>query len=548
MNKIYTTRQIVTSLLVALGLTGATLTASAQEYDLVINNGRVMDPETLYDDVANVGIKDGRIVAVTKASISGKQSIDATGHVVAPGFVDTHFHWQAPLGYKIGLRDGLTSSMDLEEGCAGTTLGAWYEERIGKTAVNFGCASSHELARAIVLDELTDEDVSQGPMSALETRKNSGWSSTKPSLEQGNEILRIIDKGLQDGGIGIGSTAGYMRYGVTTREMYEVQKVGARWGRHTGVHTRFTPDDATFENLGAQEIIANALALDAPAVINHFNNPGWKLAHELLYKLQEQGFNVWGEIYPYAAGSTTLNAVFLKPENWIEKLGHRYEDTLADAATGEFYTQESYEEGLKNNPTKEIILYKMPEEDAVQWLRLKGTTMASDGMNAEPSFGPWETPLSELGSMHPRGAGARAASVRLARENDIPLMQIMAILSYNAAKYLGNTGLKAMQERGRIQEGMIADIVVFHPEKFTDNSTYQNGSLPSTGMKAVVVNGTVALEDDTVIMDAFAGQPIRYEPESKPRFEPVSEEAWEGMYMTATPHLESSEFESPKAN
>jgi len=546
MKTTFTTRRIVTSLLVAMGLTGATLTASAQDYDLVINNGRVMDPETLYDGVANVGIKDGRIVAVTKESISGKKSIDATGHVVAPGFIDTHFHWQAPLGYKIGLRDGLTSSMDLEEGCAGTTLGAWYEERIGKTAVNFGCASSHELARAIVLDGLTDEDVSQGPMSALETRKNSGWSSTKPSLEQGNEILRIIDKGLQDGGIGIGSTAGYMRYGVTTREMYEVQKVGARWGRHTGVHTRFTPDDATFENLGAQEIIANALALDAPAVINHFNNPGWKLAHELLYKLQEQGFNVWGEIYPYAAGSTTLNAVFLKPENWVEKLGHRYEDTLADAATGEFYTQESYEEGLKNNPTKEIILYKMPEEDAVRWLRLKGTTMASDGMNAEPSFGPWETPLSELGSMHPRGAGARAASVRLARENDIPLMQIMAILSYNAAKYLGNTGLEAMQERGRIQEGMIADIVVFHPEKFTDNSTYENGSLPSTGMKAVVVNGTVALEDDTVIMDAFAGQPIRYEPESEPRFEPVSEEAWEGMYMTATPPLEAGEFAKPE--
>jgi len=548
MSNICTTRKIATSLLFTLGLTGAASTASAQDYDLVINNGRVMDPETSYNNVANVGIKDGRIVAITKASISGRRTIDATDHVVAPGFIDTHFHWQAPLGYKIGLRDGLTSSMDIEEGCAGTTLGAWYEERIGKTAVNFGCASSHELARAIVLDGLTDEDVSQGPMSALETRKGSGWSLTQPSLEQGNEILRIIDKGLQDGGLGIGSTAGYMRNGVTTREMYEVQKVGARYGRHTAVHTRFTPDNATFENLGAQEIIANALALDAPATINHYNNPGWKLAHELMSKLQDRGFNIWGEIYPYAAGSTTLNAVFLKPENWVEKLGHRYEDTMADAETGEFYTQESYEAGLKKNPTKEIILYKMPEEDAVSWLRLKGTTMASDAMNAEPSFGAWETPLSELGNMHPRGAGARGASVRLARENDIPLMQIMAILSYNAAKHLGDTGLKAMQERGRIQEGMIADIVVFHPGKFTDNSTYQNGSLPSTGMKSVVVNGTVVLENDTIVMDVFPGQPIRFEPENKPRFEPVSEEAWEGMYMTGKTHLEEGEFASRHGN
>jgi len=519
--------------------------AAAQQYDVVITNGRVMDPETMYDDVANVGITDGRIVVITKNQISGKQTIDATGHVVAPGFIDTHFHWQAPLGYKIGLRDGLTSSMDIEEGCAGTTLGAWYEERIGKTAVNFGCASSHELARAIVLDDLTDADVSQGPMSALETRKRSGWSSTQPSLEQGNAILRIIDKGLQDGGLGIGSTLGYMRNGVTTREMYEVQRVGARYGRHTAVHTRFTPDDATFENLGAQEVIANALALNAPATINHYNNPGWKLVHELMSKLQDQGFNIWGEIYPYAAGSTTLNAVFLKPANWVEKLGHRYEDTMADAETGKFYTRESYEAGLKKNPTKEIILYKMPEEDAVRWLRLKGTTMASDAMNAEPSFGPWETPLSQLGNMHPRGAGARAASVRLARENDIPLMQIMAILSYNAAKYLGETGLTAMQERGRMQEGMVADIVVFHPDKFTDNATYQNGSIPSTGMKAVLVNGTVVLEDDAITSGVFPGQPIRFEPEAKPRFAPVSVEAWESMYMSGTPHLDKGEFAPP---
>ncbi len=502
----------------------------AEDYDVVILNGRVMDPETLYDSVANVGINDGRIVIITNDNIKGKETIKAKGHVVAPGFIDTHYHWQAPLGYKIGLRDGLTSSMDIEEGCAGTTLGAWYEERVGKTAVNFGCASSHELARALVLDDFTDADVSNGPLSALETRAASGWSLTRPSLEQGNEILRIIDKGLQDGGLGIGSTLGYMRDGVASREMYEVQKVAARYGRHTAVHTRFTPDSATFENLGAQEIIANALALNAPATINHYNNPGWALAHELISNLQAQGLNIWGEIYPYAAGSTTLNAVFLKPENWVEKLGHRYEDTMADAETGEFYTQESYEAGLKEDPTKEIILYKMPPEDAVSWLKLKGTTMASDAMAAEPINGAWETPLETLGNMHPRGAGARAISVRLARENDIPLMQIMSILSYNAAKHLGETGLKAMQERGRMQPGMVADIVVFHPEKFQDNSTYENGSIPSTGMKSVLVGGTVVLQDDKILADTFPGQPIRFEPEAKARFEPLDPDVWARTY------------------
>jgi len=511
--------------------------AQAQDYDLVISKGRVMDPETLYDDIANVGISGGRIVAISKEPLSGAEEIDATGHIVAPGFIDTHFHWQQPMGYSLGLRDGLTSSLDIEEGCAGTIVANWYEARACVTQANYGCASSHEQARAIVLDGFADQEILlHGPAAALETRKASGWSLTEADYDTGNEILRIIDKGLQDGALGIGSTLGYMRDGVTSREMFEVQKVGARYGRHTAVHTRFTPDNATFENLGLQEVIANALALDAPATINHYNNPGWRLGHEIIQRLQEQGYNIWGEIYPYAAGSTALNAVFLKPENWVERLGHSYEDTLQDPVTGDFYTLESYNEGVEETPTKEIVLYKMPQEDAAKWLTLRGTTMASDAMFAEPLMAPWNTPFEELGNTHPRTAGARGATLRIGRENDIPLMQILSILSYNAAHHLGRTGLKAMQERGRIQEGMVADIVVFDPETVTDNSTYDQGAIPSTGFKAVIVNGEVTVRDDE-LLEVFAGQPIRFEPEDKPRFEKVSEEAWNREFSTGMPEV-----------
>jgi N-acyl-D-glutamate deacylase len=81
---------------------------------------------------------------------------------------------------------------------------------------------------------------------------------------------------------------------------------------------------------------------------------------------------------------------------------------------------------------------------------------------------------------------------------------------------------------------MVADIVVFDPETFRDNSTYQKGAIPSTGMRAVIVNGQVTVRDD-VLLPVFAGQAIRFEPEAKPRFEPISVESWNAEFSTGMP-------------
>ncbi|MDX1421780.1 MAG: hypothetical protein R3322_01500, partial [Kiloniellales bacterium] len=87
--------------------------ALAQGYDIVILNGQVMDPETRYDATANVGVKDGRIAVITQEEISGAETIDASWHIVTAGFIDQHFHWTRPVGYKLALRDGVTTAMDL---------------------------------------------------------------------------------------------------------------------------------------------------------------------------------------------------------------------------------------------------------------------------------------------------------------------------------------------------------------------------------------------------------------------------------------------------
>ena len=532
----------LSSLCLCLLIFTVSFSVSAEEYDIAILNGRVMDVETNFDEVRNVGIKDGKIAVITDKEITGEETIDAKGHVVTAGFIDTHFHWTRPMGYKLGLRDGLTTAMDLELGTLGTYVDEWYKEREGKTQVNYGTASSQELARSLVLDGAEAHD-------APEAQKSRGagmnWANKKPTLKEGNEILKIIDQGLCDGAVGIGSTVGYMREGITAREMFETQKIAANYNRQTCVHLRYTPGNTTTEVNGAQEIIANALTLGAPVCINHFNNPGWELTHELLVSLQDRGYNAWGEIYPYAAGSTTINAVFLKPEVWIDELGNKYEDTLMDPVTNTFYTREKYEEVLKKDPATLVILYKMPEEDIVKWLSLPGVTMASDGMPIPGDFA-WDTPYEELPNMHPRGAGARGKSLRLGRENNIPLMQILAQLSYNSAKHLGAMGLESMKERGRMQEGMIADITIFDPEKVTDNATYQKGTLPTTGMPYVIVDGTVVVRDSEVLKDVYPGQPIRFKKEKQCRFEPITIEGWEERFMVSPADFSGLEGLSPE--
>ncbi|MDB4410019.1 hydrolase [Gammaproteobacteria bacterium] len=469
---------------------------------------------------------------ITEDQIVGTEAIDATGLVVAPGFIDGHQHCVEPYAYRLMVRDGRTTIMDLEIGAFGDKLDEWYKRREGNSPINYGAAVAHEFARAAVLDGFKDWKYLYTP-DAFYSRISDGWSKTRPTLEQGNEILKIMDEGLRQGGIGIGSTLGYMREGVSAREIYELQKLSGLYGRQISIHFRRTPGNDVDEVNGIQEMLANAAALGTPAIAAHFNNPGYNLVHELLVGMRGRGYNVWGEIYPYAAGSTALNAVFLEPEVWVKTLGYKYEETLQDVATGEFYTEKTRAEMLKKEPTRPVIVYKMPEEAIVDWIRLPGVAIGSDGMPLLPDEGlEWDTPYDDLPNTHPRFAGSFAKVLRLARENNIPLMQAVAMTSYNYAKPLGDMGLKSMQVRGRMQKDMVADITIFDPETVTDNATYEKGTLPSTGIPFVLVNGIVVMKESEPLKAFNAGQPIRFEPQKEGRFKLLSIDSWTQQFYT----------------
>jgi len=188
--------------------------AAAQNYDLVINNGRVMDPETNYDAVANVGITGGKIMAITKDKIEGKQTIDATGLVVSPGFIDTHYHAVEPFGVRMALRDGVTTGMDMEQGA--TSVAEWYEAK-DKSGwpINYGTTYMMIGARMMVHDPEVkiEEPIDLANMNQFinASAKDGvqGWSLTRSDIEQMNQVMQIMDEGLREGALGIGVGAAY---------------------------------------------------------------------------------------------------------------------------------------------------------------------------------------------------------------------------------------------------------------------------------------------------------------------------------------------------
>ena len=160
-------------------------------YDRVILAGRVMDPASTLDAVRNIGLSDGRIAVITMHPIRGRDTIDARGLVVAPGFIDLHAHGQTPETYRFQSLDGVTTSLELELGTS--NVDAWYRERSAGERINHGVSIGHIKVRmAVMHDSGTVMPVSDGAYRAA-------------SPAQIGEIVQRIEEGLEQGAVSIGA-------------------------------------------------------------------------------------------------------------------------------------------------------------------------------------------------------------------------------------------------------------------------------------------------------------------------------------------------------
>lgn len=466
-------------------------TIQAAQYDLVINNGRVLDPETNLDGIRDIGIRDGQIVRISEKSLPGENAIDATGLVVAPGFIDLHAHGQDVRSNHFQAADGVTTALELEQGVL--PVAAWLESRRNRSPIHYGAASGHLAAR---INLMTGLEVGNPVYLSSDDRsaaQNDDYADATLSAEQLEELVRSIDEGIREGGLGIGSGITYMP-GASHEEIYSLFKLAATYQVPLFTHIRQARYMGGDLLAPLQEVLADAAATGAPLHVVHINSSmdeSARLAMEMIRGMRERGIDVTTESYPYTAGSTRLESAL-------------FDDYQGDysqlqwTATGERLTKETFEEYRKEGGW--VIIHGR-NEDTNTWLVAQPDVMiASDGV---PFVGDFS---------HPRSAGtyARVLGHYVRDKQALPLMLAVQKMTLDPARRLESFA-PAMRRKGRVQEGMDADLTLFDPEEILDQATYSVPARTSAGIKHVLVNGQSVVRDGAIVPDVYPGQAIRSE-------------------------------------
>jgi N-acyl-D-glutamate deacylase len=484
----------------------AALLAQAQDYDIAINGGRVIDPETKLDAVRNIGIKDGKVVSVSEKPLTAKMTIDATGLIVAPGFVDLHAHGQSIAADRMQAFDGVTTTLELESG--NIHPDAWYKTQAKSGRVlNYGASVAWLATRQAAMRPFGTKGADPGV-------KGSNKVATEEQLKQ---ILEALEQGLKEGAIGIGCPAGYAPdHGY--KEMLAVHQLAARYKVPTFTHVRST--SASFDGpvQAYGELISYSVATGAHVHICHLNSTSGRdiaLAARLIQDSQKRGAKITVEAYPYGAGSTSIGSVVYSPEV-LKRQGVAFSDLEYQ---GKPLTQETYEKLRKESPGATVIshYFRLPRDqefldqsvlfpggiiasDAVQWI----DTQSKAYIRGEV----W--PLPATAFSHPRSASTFTKFlVEYVRDaNKETLLEGIARCAYRPAKILEDS-TPAFKNKGRIQPGRDADIIVFDLAGLKIRATFAEPNQHTLGVKHVFVNGVAVIADGELDTKAFPGKAVK---------------------------------------
>jgi N-acyl-D-aspartate/D-glutamate deacylase len=456
------------------------LAAAGETYEVVIANGRVMDPESGLDAIRNVGISGGKIRAISAKALTGKQTIDAKGLVVAPGFIDLHQHGQDAENYAAKAADGVTTALELEVGVA--DVDSWYTEREGKALINYGASVGHIPVRMAVMHD---------PGQLLPSGDAAHREATPAELEK---IISLLEKGLQRGALAVGLGPAYTE-AATNWEITQVFRAAAKYHASCHVHIRSVLPGTAGNFGGFEEVMAAAAITGAPLHIVHIQSTaGPNVVQELqmISEARVRGMDVTTESYPYTMGMTSIqSALFDGKDNEPDA----YFASLLWPATGEHLSRDSFARYRKQGGM--VIMPGNTQENVDAAIESPLAMIASDGF------------LSK-GQGHPRTAGtyARVLGHYVREKKALDLMAALRKMTLMPAQRLENRA-PIFKDKGRIRVAADADFAVFDPERIIDKATYEKPLQYSEGIQFVLVNGVAVVKEGRLVDGVFPGRAAR---------------------------------------
>ena len=466
-------------LLAVLAAAPAIAPAQQAPFDVVIANGRVIDPESRLDATRFVGVRNGKIAAISATPISGKTTIDAKGLVVAPGFIDLHAHGQDDENYRVFALDGVTTALELEVGTE--DIPTFYRNREGKALINYGASVGHVRERMVVMKDPST--------SLLPTGSGGRMIATDAQIA---DMRQRIDAGLAAGALGVGMGLQYTP-AATRSEVLEIFRAAAKYKAPVFVHVRsFGTREPGSSVESFMEVIAASAITGAPVHVVHLNSMSLESTPKTLAMVKDardHGIDITTEAYPYIAGMTEIGSALLDqyanaPDSVVQR--------IMLVKSGERLTHATF--GPARQQGGSVILFLNTPEMEAMAITSPLTAIASDG-------------LLEHGKGHPRTAGteARVLAHYVRDTKQLSLTEAIRKMALMPAQRL-ETLAPVFKNKGRIKIGADADITVFDPATVTDHSTYQQPSLTSTGFKYVLVNGVPVVMDGVVRDRVFPGR------------------------------------------
>lgn len=528
-------RQLVLVLAVAASACAAQAprapSAVAAPFDLLLTGGTVVDGTGAGRYRADVAVQDGRIVRVSRASLAGQPAsriIDATGLVIAPGFIDLHAHIEpifALPGAGSHLRQGVTTALGGPDGGGPFPVGRWLDsaQALG-TGINVATLVGHNTIRRTVM----------------------GHGDRAPTGDELQRMRAMVAQAMGEGAFGLSSGLEYVP-GTYAKgdEVAALAQVAADSG---GTYTSHVRDEASGLMASVEETIEVGRRAGIPVVITHVKavgRPSWGRSSAVLAAVEaarREGIDAMVDVYPYTASSTGLS--ILVPSWALAGGDTAFARRVADPAlrdsiiTGiihlmvtergggdlEFvqFARVSWNRALEGRrladwarmrglvPSPQVgaqlvieamlhggvgaVYHVMSEDDVRRFMAHPQAMIASDGGLTRPGSG----------HPHPRAYGTfPRVLARYVREQQVlTLEQAVHKMTGMPARRIG------LADRGRIAEGLVADLVLFDPATVADRATFAEPHQYPVGIPYVLVNGIVAV-DTGVPTSVRAGKALR---------------------------------------